>query len=710
MPADPRRPLPGADPRIEARIETWLGQLRLPDPAPWTRRFGPSAGTGGPDLVVVVPPCGTLARGWELARTHDAEGRTVHLLARGVSTETPPYTPRGALVLTELDTCLPDDKSPLWGEVNDAARAWLLARFEGALDGLPVDQALWSSAMHRVLRPRIEAWPLALGLAKRHGHDHIVLSAPWEGLPALEDALGARPERLEAERPSRLAERLFGARLLASCALYEAAAIGRRTLEFHRQAPARARLKALRAQHGGTPAVWITVTGQWPHSCRNVIESVGRQAREAGLPLGVLLQYALEPGALEGGRARTADADAMFPALAHPDVAPGLVAVDQFASSESWGELGRVAASAVGATARLAWRFARRGPGSRHGALRLDLTGDRGDLVRLLTIDLLRAREAHEAARRLVQRRSFAGAKVAFSHASLAPVCIPDLVLAQAGAETFDVVHGGLAEAMDMVTNARTFSGTKLFWSRAEVDYTAPFLGPQRCVGGVPCRSIALRPGDPAPAHATLRVLVLSNYGLPGSYHDLNLPRLGYQRALFEALGHVASARPLSLRWRTHPGDDPSGVAATVARYAGLGITVSEGATLAGDLDGADVVLTSVSSTIIEAVGHPLPVFVHAAPVHEQAPILDLFDASRRFHDGPSLAAALEAHLTLRSVDPGASLAPERALRQRFFGPSGTPRSVLAAMGLEAPGGRRSEDAGKLAIPPPVVFDSSRHH
>jgi hypothetical protein len=292
-------------------------------------------------------------------------------------------------------------------------------------------------------------------------------------------------------------------------------------------------------------------------------------------------------------------------------------------------------------------------------------------LLTLTTLDVLRAREAEFATRRFASRLS-SGTRVALSHASLVTDAVPDLVLQSAGATTYDVVHGALAETLDMVSTAITHSSRKLLWTAAEARWLPPYLGSTTAVGAVPARPWVARPGRPP--HHPARVLVLSNYGtLVGGAHRRRFPRMGYQVRLVSEVCRVCRALGVSeLRWRPHPGDDRAAVEHDASRFGPL--TISRGTPLEDDFEWADVIITSLSSTVVEALAWDKPLLMHDIPVHEQAVLMSLFPAERRFRNELELTAALARALS--EVEAGPPFAFEKALRVTLFGPTGQPRPI----------------------------------
>ena len=150
---------------------------------------------------------------------------------------------------------------------------------------------------------------------------------------------------------------------------------------------------------------------------------------------------------------------------------------------------------------------------------------------------------------------------------------------------------------------------------------------------------------------------------------------MGYQEHLLENVKYLVSStsRNLELRWRPHPGDDRDQVRFAVAAF-GSNLSLSEAKRLDEDLEWADLFITSLSSTVIEALAWDKPILMHDIPIHEAEVLMSLFDARRRFRNDSELAAAFAE--AVRQLDAGAPLHQEEALRCEFFGPSRAPQSI----------------------------------
>ena len=668
----------------------------MPDRSLWSVSFGTPTRRGDTtELVVLAPPGSSLDAAFaRLKQVLPRTGRHVRLVARGAvqRARRPAWLlkdVRDQITLTELDAYLPCERTSLVKAAEEALGRWLAATFEGALPAeLEPDRVFWASSMWRVFAVWFMALPLAQGLAHHHAADEIISIDPtWPGTLALESLVAAAGGTFSPKTPAAPRSEVWTAKVMALTGANLAAACAVRSREFVRETASRKRLNALRADGDGKmPDVWIGLLGAWPRSSRAVIEGVGSAAREHGRTMGVLLQSTLQAGSVQ---ADLVSRGAVFPALDHPMLEGAVVAVDQCAAAENVSDLAENMVSTAQAVARIARRLARGGPRLTLGSLTVDLTRDLAGLARLATFEVLRAREAALATRALVARRSFKGQTIVWPHASIANVVVPDLMLQAAGATTLDLVHGALAAPIDFITHARTHCSYTVWWTESEVRYIEPYLPWQRMVGGYVPRVIAERNASVhrAPGERPLRVLVLSNY----SSHNQEEVHLedSNQDALLESVSAATRAcgEKLELRWRPHPYDDRGLVDASLARWTGdVPLTLATAPDgLQVELAWADIVITSISSSIVEAILHPVAVFVHDVPAHESGVLMSLFDASRRFGDAADLTSRFGRLVEQFKADDPARLSSEDALRESFFGPSRRPRELKALLWPPSP-------------------------
>jgi hypothetical protein len=617
----------------------------------------------------------------------------VRLIARGVTLEYgwPTWVREAAprLVLTEIDAYLPTDQAPHTLPLVAPVEAWLRQLFDGIWTepSAPAEKAFWGAAQTRVLRDLFFSWPLVVGLAHRHGADVIqVTGGSWVGLPGLRALVTATGGRVVGakSRPRGL----YGARLIGWVAATAAGAVGWRLYEYWRERTSRARLRELRRKHRGQPQIWVGLLGDWPRSCRHVIETMGPLAQRTGTPFGVLLQNSLQPGRRKDDDTHGHDGREPFPTLEHLRLAGTVAAVEQCCAAEAFGELTANFVRSLWATMRLCARLTRQGPVVRFGAAPLDLEPRLGDLARLITLDVMRARESALATHAAMRRHRLAGSAIVWPHASLANVAVPDLILQAGGATTYDFVHGGLNESLAMLADARTHSTIKVLWTEAEAKYMTPYAGHQQRRGGFLPRLLPPLETRRAKRRGPLRLLVVTNYlcHQPGGHRGLGLE--SYQTALFDALTAALRALPTppEVRWRPHPADWRDRVHAVAKerrRELPMSLSLEPGG-LHDDLRAADIVIAAVSSSIVEALWFPVPILVHAIPIHEELGVLSFFADERKFRDATELTDRLARCIAALADDTIAAIRPEREVRARFFGPSGVQHDFADLFGPTA--------------------------
>ncbi len=287
--------------------------LDLPDRDRWSIAVGARVSTKA-ERVIVIPPMADpyfggyaddltrAVRAWEVAferAKRDVARAPVRIIGRGVTVRTnwPAWVERANdLTLTEFDAYLPKERLPYSRELVQAARAWLDELFEGTLPSMSPADAMWGSAVHRLLIPAFWTWPAVSALLHYHARDSVFCTdATWMGALALRRGVEKAGGAFEAPPERTLV--LFRLRAAAVGAATAIGSVALRAVEFVRERPARARVSELRA-NGQTDAasIWIGVIGDRPHASRHVVEGVLKAAASRGKRVGVLLQGSLKPG------------------------------------------------------------------------------------------------------------------------------------------------------------------------------------------------------------------------------------------------------------------------------------------------------------------------------------------------------------------------------------------------------------------------------
>lgn len=588
--------------------------------------------------VIVVPPEGSIVEGFTLAAGFNS---SVRVVARGAMTARAIGQRRaGRVELAEFDAYLPEDKRPIVNPLVADLSAWLRTVFAGII-GVDPDFAFRGSATTRLgLQDVFDSWCIATRLRAVHPGRRFVITRNWIGGDVLK-ALGCDVEMPARDRKNSV-----------STEWAPAAAIALRNWELFRENSTRRAVES--ASSNRKPRVWLGVVAGWPFASRHVLSCL-EVAKQLKRPFGFLCQSTLRPGSLEGSRVEEQRTEG----IAIANLARKLdVELSQGVSYNGLRDFLFHAPDTLTSIKRAT--TAARQTRLVLGGLEVPVVAR--ELALLTSLDVLRAREAEVAAHRFVDRNFVPGMRVALSHGSLVTDSVLDLVLQQRGVETLDIVHGALAEPMDMLGTAFTASSRKLLWTRSEIDMVRG-ISPSALEGGVVPRSWTQHPAKGVRGR---NLLVLSNYGTrAGRGFRAELPRLSYQEHLLTAVDEARRKHDLTVRWRPHPGDDEECVG--TALRSKPWIQRSSG-TLDDDFEWSDVVVTSLSSTIVEAMAWRRPVFVHDVPIHESAVLMSVFDPCRRFSTGAELG------LKLGSALEGGDDEPERALLVRFFGESQVPR------------------------------------
>ena len=640
----------------------------------WTRTFGPPAGAR--ELVLLMPPSTPIWRGFARARAELRRGRAVRLVGMGVTVERnwPAWvtSPAAPLALTELDAYLPRERTPLLQEKAAGLEDWLDRVFDGVTPGMRPARVFWSSATDRLLNAVWESLLVAEVVKRLHHDDEIECLDPrWPGARVL----GGGQRRYTGGL-----RRLVGA---ATTQLMLAASVAKRLKEFATEAPVRRLLRERRAEEQPAPELWFGILGHWPLANRSIEPVIAHVLRSSERRLGVLLLSALTPGRVEGAFGKTVVRGSLLPAIGEAGLPPSLT-VDHGISAESWGELLRI----IGETVPLALRCGHRAFST---PIRCGVEIDAGSLrttqlAKLLTLDVLRAREAWHASERLLDRQRFSDATVIMPHATAIGDVVVDQRAQAGGGVSVEVVHG-LCDPPLQIGSSRSFTTVKATWSAWEAEYLSRANVGQRLVGGhIPRPVTRAEPRPRLDRNRRVRLLVASSY-LPKAWgYD---PRLfeHYQLPLLTAVREAAlPARSFELRWRPHPGDDRLRIRQVLLSAPDFCLSADP---LHADLAWCDVLITSVSSITLEALDHGIPVFVHDVPRWDEL-ALALYHPSRRFRDGAELARALAACLEQLERDPASALEPERWMRRRLFGDAGRPllvEELLSAL--------RATDAGQ---------------
>ncbi len=558
--------------------------------------------------------------------------------------------------MTELDAYLPRRQGPIVARLLPQIERWIDAVLGGVVAPLRASTVFWSAASQRLFQAHVDAWLFALGIAEAHPRAPVACSdGAWEVYRIL------RALRGEADAAPRGALALGKRLALAPAAAAAGAAAGlKRLRDFARERASRAKLDALRrGERGALPRRWIVVHPQWARMSRPVSDLVPALAKAAGERLGLLVLHSLEPGErVDNGRR----AGAVLPTLDLPELREACDAFDQAVSAERWRDLARVLVDAAAASARATARALVTAPLVAEAGVTVRAELDLAHLAKLLTVDVLRVREAWHATRALLARRAIGpGHLLMYPHATTPHDGVGIRLFMERGATTMELVHG-IIEIRTELGLCRTATTQKVYWTQSEARIVEALGLPQQCLGGYLPRTVPPSVGARPPSEE-LRVLVCSNY-LTSEFGWSARAQAHYMAPLLREACAAAAAQRAVVRWRPHPADDPAYVRRLLGEFPGVERST---ASLEDDLRWAHVMVSSLSSVIIEGLFYGVAVFVHQVPRYDES-VWGMFERERLFGLGRSLAEALAPCAALVRAGDARGLEPERALRRRMFG------------------------------------------
>jgi hypothetical protein len=628
------------------------------------------------DIVVVPPPdvmCQRarselpIQRGLALARRLLAEGRRVRLIAEGATLESlrPGWTPYEAgLLLTELGAYRASD-SKRWSQpLRRAIEDWLETVFSGALpEGLSAANVFYSVACSRLFQPLFEVARFLDGIVERHPTARFHCADPdWVGLPALRSrAAAARGGTLPPPHPPDLGWPVALRSLVAASVVRTSLGQLR---AYHRSRAARRwladRRRAHAAKGGQPPEVWLAVVPCWGERAnRHVLDTVATPSFERGLRVGLLVTTSLEGG--PDGRPEGEAAD-MWPVLREVLPPAREVVVEQAVLPESLTALTSALSRARRAAMVAAGRIAARDPVLDLSGLPLDLRAQRSGLAKLLGTDLIVALTTGRATEDALARHR-GSAPVVFSALGFVESAGPSAWCQRAHLPTVDFVHGTGNDTWHGA--AETRATCRAVWSRGDAE-TVNSLDQRAIITGVPRTGVPKPPRTGPPQ----RVLVLSNY-VHESWAGSGYPLRFHQAELLRAVQLVRArfGPRFQYRWRPHPSDNETDIA--VGLRQSPGVVRSTEPTLSADLAWSDLVISSNSSSSIEALLWGRPVFLHTSPLHRFLPEARAFAEERRFFRAAELPEPFAACVGLMDAGDPAALAPEVRAREALHGPDG---------------------------------------
>lgn len=628
----------------------------------------PAGETGRvPQTVFLVPPGSSLSVGFEMAERALHEGTTVQLV--GVASTLPSTWPdwvrsRAGLKLTELGAYQVRSRIEASAPLRRALAEWCDEVFDGIVEGVPGSEIIYSSAAARLVQHTMNTCALVEGLAAVHADDHVVYTNDeWPGLVLLDEM---------REKGDLTEYRALSARLIPETLAGIAVALARKIRERINAAPALRKLSELRDEEKEAPSVWLGVIADWPRINAYLLEALARPLSRERTPFGIVLLQSFGIGTRSEEDMRVDGSDLWSGLGPFRDDLRGRT-VEQAVMPEGAWPLARAVLGAVAASVRATTRVVRRGPwiGSRPGA-RVCLRGRERELAKLMSMDVVRARLAAAAAAEIARKRSFDGVPVVFSASNMDALAAVERVLHRAGARTAEFTHGIGADAWH--GTAETRADVRFVWTRTDALALAPLGRPIR-VAGLPVPLMRRSPTEAS------RVLLLTNY-----FHRDLMAGGGPDRAALqgELLGMPALLRAaapelgLEFRWRPHPAE-LDGMVRDAHRMLN-DVALSRGCALIEDFEWADLIISSYSSTVVEAMFAGIPAFVHLRPELEDTPFCGFIANERRFFYARDVVDRVVHCIRQLRAGDATVLLPEERGREAVVGSSQQPTALRDAM------------------------------
>jgi hypothetical protein len=246
-------------------------------------------------------------------------------------------------------------------------------------------------------------------------------------------------------------------------------------------------------------------------------------------------------------------------------------------------------------------------------------------------------------------------------------------VLQEGGARTIEFYHGAGVETWVGASEGQTEFRSLFIQSDAE---TVSALGQKCIVGGMPQR-VTPNPARPA---GPRRLLILTNYVHRDFEAEGRHRYEPFQNEILDIAPKLRAQRDVLVRWRPHPADNPERVRKALERHPEIERSPSRA--LEEDLGWCDLVVTTMSTALVEALFAGVPIFKHVLPEFRDGPNCRCYDPSRVFlwsdEVVPRIVDVVDA--LVRGDDV---LGPERREREALFGPGGRPQSLGEALRRE---------------------------
>jgi hypothetical protein len=618
-----------------------------------------------PTEIIIVPTGGDLSRGFELAKELLAQNLAVRLIGEGVNLRwTQPAWVRetGQLWLTELGAYHTKKLKETDWILQKDIKSWLNEVLGEVITGHDSGKVFLGSALTRLFASSDNAGslPVLSEIVELHGvKNYYYIPGTQVSAKQIEHLIASVGGTLKTVKSmSFSAMRL---RIVSQGFAWMAAVILRQLYFHNKEKPSRLRLNKLKKQHkvNSKYSSWAVLFADFKRMNSMVVNSFVLPALENKEPVGILLAGRLVLGEILGVESREQTGNDNWTGLSELEAHLPECRVEQIVSVESWLELFklfvRFLKKASAAIFRIAWK-----PTYTGEKFKFDFSENWVDLITMLTQDVYQALSTEIATDKATLRNDFQGATVVFAVNGAVPFSIADAMLQSAGATTIDFIHGIPGTWLGMIPSISSIREVQI---KPNID-TEISAEQKITVTKTRCPTVFKQTNSSKPAR---NILLTTSYALYFSKYNGNIPWLPFQKEMLSVVPIIRELFPdrFQFRWRAHPWDWKPAVEQTKNRVGN--IELSEGRLLNEDLEWADIVISSFSTVLGDALWYDVPVFLHTAPLSADIPAVLSFDSSRRFFLASEIRLPfLECVKNLDSGNPEA-LAFEKQTRRAWF-------------------------------------------
>lgn len=631
-----------------------------------------SSATSSKEVIIVCAPPSvgsadagahsSLETGFKKAYSIASAGRSVRLVAHGC---TLPLSQPGwvkaqtNLSLCELGQYRLGDPIQQTRELSSSIRYWLDSIFAPAAGRRQASRIFYGSLAGRVLQPLFDAIPYAHGLAAAYpGGNFIITDNAWPGTHILQSLIEPTGGRVISPLPQRV--RGWRLRFTIAFLFTFLRAITGQLKNYALSKKARVFLTKHSSGDKPKPKIWLALVPNWERVNRHVIDRIALPLLERKIPFGIVCITTLAMGErTQARKEQRPTSDLPWPVL--DDLKPHIKQIPLEQLVRPYSPLRFLSALCIGCVAsfRIGWRLFWHGPSLAFGPYRAELDMHCRPISALATVDVLPVAMAKEALSELSERTSFTGCKVVFSSVGVADSAAADHALRQSGATTINFVHGALGDGWYGQTE--NCSDYMMVWTHTDV-----------ANGVSQGASTLFSPPDLTfvsrkDSRTASNILFLTNY-LHNDWTAAHYPLEPFLLEMLRSQKLIEQEHPglFRFRWRPHPSDVKPEIERVASQYPAF--ELSQQKSLDEDLLWADIVITSPSTAILNALAADLPVFVHCPPAQRNLSEMRALAGERKFYYATELTSSFSDLVNALSEDRAAAIAPDREFYKSLVG------------------------------------------